>query len=238
MESPQMPRWSGLNGFPTLKRPRWFGRINPTGGVATSTSCQDVCLLSNLPLIGHYYITGGGSKGGVYFEVEVIKMASTISIGTACKPYPVWWRHPGWNRLSYALHLDDYRIFDRPYGGSDYQPFSSDRPKIDGSTIGCGFDLNERSIFFTYEGRRLPDAYRGIYPGVYQTDTIQDPDSNSAVPSEQHYDVYAAIGVSGESDFRVNFGGERFLWEEGNLPHWKVENHFLEDDLPPYNPFQ
>jgi len=233
IKEPQKPRWSGLNSFPTLNQPRWSGNISPKSSgsaVATSCHCQSVCLLSNLPLIGYYYDRSGRSEGGVYYEMKVIKMAGVISIGTTCQPYPTWWRHPGWDRLSYALHLDDYRIFCGPNGGSNYEPLFSNGSEREGCTFGCGFDFKDRGIFFTYEGTRLPDAFRGIYPGVYRTNS--SPNEDSMISSEGTYDVYAAIGVEGESNFEVNFGGQKFLWEEGNQPHWKVENHILGNTSP------
>jgi hypothetical protein len=34
--------------------------------------------------------------------------------------------------------------------------------------------------------------------------------------SRPQYDVFAAIGVSGECEVQVNFGAEVFRWKEGN----------------------
>ena len=78
-------------------------------------------------------------------------------VGTACRPYPEW-RHPGWNRLSAALHLDDFRkFFEDPNGGRDYTPELTEVSEDD--IIGCGYDFTRCSIFYTYNGRRLPDAF-------------------------------------------------------------------------------
>ena len=63
------------------------------------------------------------------------------------------------------------------------------------------------SIFFTYNGMRLEDAFTGVY-----------------VPRIQ-FDVFAAIGVEGECEFDVNFGGDVFRWKEGNEWAWRVEGH-------------
>lgn len=82
MEPPQIPLWSGISAFPALKQPRWSGTVDPTSAhIVTSSYCKSVCLLSNLPLIGHYYNVSSESKGGVYYEVKIMQMAGVISIG-------------------------------------------------------------------------------------------------------------------------------------------------------------
>jgi Ran-binding protein 9/10 len=40
---------------------------------------------------------------------------------------------------------------------------------------------------------------------------------------EKHIDVYAAIGVEGENDIEINFGGSVFRWKDGNDWAWKIE---------------
>lgn len=211
--------------------------------VTTGDKCCDVCLLSNLPILAGLYEIQG--KSGVYYEVAVKKMAGIIALGacsicnicmmcfvhvgmtgTACRPYPDW-RFPGWNRGSAGLHLDDMRkFFEDPNGGRDYHPLLSSFSA--GDFIGCGYDFSASSIFFTYNGQRLPDAFGGVY-----------------VPRTQQ-DVYAAIGVEGSCDFEVNFGGEPFKWKEGNEWAWRVEGHVgrlsatssragaVDDELPSY----
>ena len=69
--------------FPNLTLQRWVGSISRSGDtstVVTSFPCKSVCLLSNLPLMGYYY-SPSERLGGVYYEVEVVRMASVISIG-------------------------------------------------------------------------------------------------------------------------------------------------------------
>ncbi len=67
-------------------------------------------------------------------------------------------------------------------------------------------------MFFTYNGRRLNAAFRGVY-----------------VPREAH-DVYAAIGVGGpgRNEFVVNFGGEGtdrpLRWTAGREWGWSVDH--------------
>ena len=145
--------------------------------------------------------------------------------GTSCRPYPSW-RLPGWNRLSAGLHLDDFRkFFEDPDGGRDYL----DHPPpiiTPGDTIGCGYTFSSGTLFFTYNGQRLPPAFTGIY-----------------LPRKNH-DVFAVVGVEGECEFEVNFGGDGFRWLEGNEWPWRVEGHvgvldgdgdeFPGDELPTY----
>jgi len=127
--------------------------------------------------------------------------------GTACRPYPVW-RLPGWNRMSAGFHLDDFRkFFEDPDGGRDYTS-SSIIPSIHpGDTIGCGYAFHTGTLFYTYNGQRLPPAFTGIY-----------------LPRHAR-DVFAAIGVEGRCRFQVNFGGDTFRWLEGNEWGWRVEGH-------------
>jgi hypothetical protein len=92
-------------------------------------------------------------------------------------------------------------------------------------TVGCGYEFSSGSLFFTYNGVRLPSAFIAYVP-------------------RHHYDVFAAIGVSGECEFKVNFGGDVFRWKEGNEWAWRVEGHLgrlsamhggLDEGLPSYN---
>ncbi|RDX53458.1 hypothetical protein OH76DRAFT_1399366 [Lentinus brumalis] len=215
---PSTPRFRGVihNG----------GEKGPAMGVVrvvTEHDCQDVCILSDLPILAGLYDTRG--RPGVYYEIKIIRMDGVIAVGTACRPYPEW-RLPGWNRLSAGLHLDDCRkFFEDPDGGRNYTP---DLPAVSpGDTVGVGYSWQLGTLFYTHNGRRLPDAFSGLY-----------------LPREMH-DVYAAIGVSGPGvcEFEVNFGGgSDFEWKEGN--NWKVEGHVgmmpggaggADDELPSYS---
>lgn len=154
-----------------------------------------------------------------------------VLLGTACRPYPDF-RLPGWHRLSVGFHLDDLRKFyDDPTGGMDYSvPTRKISP---GDVVGCGLDFTTQAVFFTYNGLRLPDAFGGVY-----------------VPRSA-YDVYAAIGVDGQSKFDVNFGGAPFKWKEANEWSWRIEGQLttrrnaggpsggaqasvIDDELPSY----
>ncbi|KAI0035177.1 hypothetical protein K488DRAFT_76756 [Vararia minispora EC-137] len=189
--------------------------------VVTDKTCKDSCITSDLPVVGALYEHRG--KRGIYFEVRINKMEGTIAVGTACKPYPEF-RLPGWNRQSAGFHLDDMRkFFEDADGGRDYAPHLSVHP---GCTVGCGYDFSTGVIFFTFNGERLPDAFRGLY-----------------LPRSA-CDVYAAIGVEGVNDLEVNFGTATFIWKEGNEWAWRVEGHvgqtiagtsYLGEELPAYS---
>ena len=231
LEYPSTPRFAGKIHQP---RKADSGLIR----VETSPKCQDVCVLSNLPIMAGLYDIKG--KIGIYYEVQINRMDgflaigkdtnrkgifsySPIYLGTACRPYPVW-RLPGWNRLSAGLHLDDFRkFFEDPDGGRDYtDALTRLRP---GDIIGCGFEFQNGVLFYTHNGIRLPPAFSGIY-----------------LPRQKH-DVFAAIGVEGRSDFLVNFGADIFTWKEGNEWAWRVDGHVgriaggpsgADDELPAY----
>ncbi|KAF9459199.1 hypothetical protein BDZ94DRAFT_1268808 [Collybia nuda] len=211
--------------------PRFVGTVQNLGDskggpgivrVQTEAECKDVCLLSDLPILAGLYDTHG--KTGIYYEIYIHRMDGIIAIGTACRPYPAW-RLPGWNRLSAGLHLDDFRkFFEDPDGGRDYTDAVTGINS--GDTIGCGYEFASGTLFFTYNGMRLPPAFTGIY-----------------LPRHNH-DVFAAIGVEGDCDFEVNFGGEYFRWKEGSEWAWRVEGHVgrlgggsgaYDDELPSYS---
>ncbi|KZP27790.1 hypothetical protein FIBSPDRAFT_853321 [Athelia psychrophila] len=196
---------------------------HPAPGIAsvkTTRDCVSTCLFSTCPILPFH--PQGVSQNGVYFEIRnITAMSDAIAIGTVCKPYP-WWRFPGWNRLSVGLHLDDGHTFYAdpdggvaPPGSSPLQaliPTNPDHPneaRVRGKTIGCGIDLRTTGVFFTVDGVRLPDAYRGVYPRA-------ETEVNGGG------DVYAAVGVSGEASFEVNFGSEPFAWGVANGGGWGV----------------
>ncbi|KAI9058533.1 hypothetical protein FKP32DRAFT_1636635 [Trametes sanguinea] len=218
-------------GLEVPSTPRFRGSVHNIGGdskgnlgvvrVVTDKTCQDVTILSDLPILAGLYDVHG--KLGVYYEVKILRMDGLIAVGSACRPYPHW-RLPGWNRLSAGLHLDDFRkFFEDPDGGRDYTPALTRLSP--GDTIGFGYALALGTVFFTHNGARLPDAFTGVY-----------------LPRAAH-DVYAAVGVEGACELEVNFGGDVFRWKEGNEWAWRVEGHVgtlagsasgADDELPSY----
>jgi len=220
LSPPQTNRFLGTINNPATRQEK--SSIAPVVYVETQKECQDVCLLSDLPIIAGLYESKG--KEGVYYEIIIRNMEGFIAIGTTCLPYPQW-RLPGWNRSSAALHLDDFRKFyEDPDGGRDYETPLNLTHISPGDSVGCGYDFNAYSLFFTYNGVRLPSAFTGIYQ-----------------PRHNH-DVFAAIGVSGKCEFEVNFGAEDFRFKPGNEWSWKVDGQMrmtgssgdIDDELPAY----
>ncbi|KAH9851769.1 hypothetical protein C2E23DRAFT_223965 [Lenzites betulinus] len=169
--------------------------------VVTEAAYQDMCMMSDLPILAGLYDNDG--KLGVYYEVKVLRMDGIIAVGTACRPYPISWL-PGWARLSTALHLDDLFKFYADEG-REYTPLLTH--VVPGDTVGLGYSFGMGTVFFTHNGVRLPDAFTGVY-----------------LPHTA-YDVYAAIGVRGACELEVNFGGDTFRWKEGNEWAWRVEGY-------------
>ncbi|PCH39827.1 hypothetical protein WOLCODRAFT_161898 [Wolfiporia cocos MD-104 SS10] len=175
----------------------------------------ELCLLSDLPIIPGLYGTNGSR--GVYYEVTIEQMAGMIAIGTACKPHPMW-RYPGWDRLSVGLHLDDFHIFCQDPGFG--QEYTSRLSSIEsGHTIGCGYRFDNGSVFFTYDGEKLPDVDFDLY---------------RPLDGREPRDVYAAIGAEGENVFEVSFGARPFKWKEGNDRAWMMDSVVGTTMPPPY----
>ena len=130
------------------------------------------------------------------------------------------------------MHLDDFqKFFEDPNGGRHYDNIFLETGIQPGDVIGCGYEFRTASLFYTYNGERLPSAFRGIY-----------------LPRQEH-DVFAAIGVGGPGPNRliVNFGGDDqdhlFRWKPGREWSWLVDGHVgrlfaasssAKDELPTY----
>ncbi|PPQ90262.1 hypothetical protein CVT25_013087 [Psilocybe cyanescens] len=216
IEIPTSPRFVGI-----ILSPNDSKNVSKVVTVQTGRECKDVCIFSSMPIMAGLY--GIQGKTGVYYEICINRMDGIIAIGTACKPYPEW-RLPGWNRMSAGFHLDDFcKFFEDADGGRDY---TNDMKQIrSGDIVGCGYEFQTGSLFFTYNGVQLPPAFTGIY-----------------LPRHAQ-DVFAAIGVEGHCNFQVNFGAELFRWKEGNEWAWRVEGHVgrltgdpsnFDDELPSY----
>ena len=97
-----------------------------------------------------------------------------MRLGTICKPYPDY-RLPWWNRLSAGLHLDDMQKFYEDQGRQAYDqrlpiPLLTGKGKSLSlhhhlPEIGCGYEFNSKSLFYTYNGVRLGAAFCGVPRG-------------------------------------------------------------------------
>ena len=56
----------------------------------------------------------------------------------------------GWEKSSYGYHADDGCVFSSSGTGQQFGPVFTT-----GDIVGCGFNLVERSIFFTKNGIKL-----------------------------------------------------------------------------------
>ncbi|KAJ5950794.1 Ankyrin repeat-containing domain protein [Penicillium vulpinum] len=103
-------------------------------------------------------------KGIFYFEVTITKKSrkNVIGIGFCDEKAPLH-RMLGWDSGSWGFHGDDGKIFagygkGRPYGKGDYSI---------GDTIGCCFDPNQGTTFYTRNGKSLGLAFRGVKGKLY-----------------------------------------------------------------------
>jgi hypothetical protein len=95
-------------------------------------------------------------EGYYFFEVEILSRAPNptafISIGLSNRPYSEM-HHIGWNPGSIGFHSDDGRVFINSYN-SECQV---SKGYTIGSTIGCGYNPLQNTVFFTQDGSRLVD---------------------------------------------------------------------------------
>ena len=75
-------------------------------------------------------------------------------------------RLPGWEKNSYGYHADDGCVFSCSGTGQQYGPTFTT-----GDVVGCGFNLVDRTIFFTKNGISLGIAISDVPVSSIHTHT-------------------------------------------------------------------
>lgn len=98
------------------RTPRFKGRIYNAGGnlkgsggmdvvrVVTEVPCEDVCLMSDLPILAGLYDIHG--KLGVYYEVKVLRMDGLIAVGMFSIEFHLTYITMNDLPCTQALHVD------------------------------------------------------------------------------------------------------------------------------------
>ncbi|KAG0179733.1 Rsp5p-dependent ubiquitination, sorting of cargo proteins at the multivesicular body [Apophysomyces sp. BC1021] len=158
--------------------------------VAARTEIQfmdgECCVQTNLPL--------PKTQEVYYWEAKMFEKpeSTTVAVGLATKPYPSW-RLPGWNRCSVGYFSNDgCRYFSSPFRNKSYGLMFNH-----GDVIGVGYRPHTGTVFFTRNGRKLEDAYRGLRRNFFPT-----------------------IGANGPCQVHVNLGQSGFVFIEANVKKW------------------
>lgn len=108
------------------------------------------------------------SCGVYYYEVKIVSKGRDGYIGIGMSAGGVNLNKlPGWEKSSYGYHADDGCVFSSSGTGQQFGPVFTT-----GDIVGCGFNLVERSIFFTKNGIKLGNAVSDVpanlvlYPSV------------------------------------------------------------------------
>lgn len=108
-----------------------------------------------------------------YFEVFIERLGKgDISVGVANQEYPLN-LHIGWLKRSYGYHDDDgkkYKWKEDSPGTNEGELYGP--PFIQGDTIGCGFDLQTRELYFTKNGGLIGVAFTNVYGILYPSVAI------------------------------------------------------------------
>lgn len=108
------------------------------------------------------------NSGVYYYEVKIVSKGRDGYIGIGMSAGGVNLNKlPGWEKSSYGYHADDGCVFNSSGTGQQFGPVFTT-----GDVIGCGFNLVDRSIFFTKNGIKLGNAVTDVpanlklYPSV------------------------------------------------------------------------
>ena len=122
-----------------------------------------------------------------YFEVTIGDQArgataqplDCVAIGLASHDFPLNGRQPGWDGHSFGYHSDDGRLFH----GSGTRSRAAWSTFTAGDTVGCGFCVVSRQIFYTLNGQYLGVAFTAKAHQVTETQPPCCPCTRSCCPS-------------------------------------------------------
>ncbi|RYH29209.1 hypothetical protein EON65_09335 [archaeon] len=128
-----------------------FNRIASLRGNESGVS---VCAYANICFDTRTNLEASGN----YFEVKMQELGQgDIGVGFADNDtFPVREQMPGWISHSYGYHGDDGKKYGEHSTSGDFPLFEV------GDVIGCGFDKDSRSIFYTRNGVLLGVGFENI----------------------------------------------------------------------------
>ncbi|CAI8038699.1 Ran-binding protein 9 [Geodia barretti] len=139
-------------------------------------------------------------------------------------------RLPGWEKQSYGYHADDGCVFSSSGTGQAYGPTFTT-----GDTVGCGFNLVERSIFYTKNGINIGTAvsevpvscplqlFSLISPlqslSCLTSPSLVQPSLSLSLSPQSSLHLYPTVGLQTPGEIvEANFGESPFVFDfEGLL---------------------
>jgi hypothetical protein len=145
------------------------------------------CVQSNLPLpkINEVY----------YWEAKMFTKpdSTNVAIGLASKPYPSF-RLPGFSKFSVGFFsADGFKAHNYPFTSQSYGPAF-----LQGDVIGVGYRPRSGTVFFTRNGKKLEDAFVGLY----------------------RHNMFPTVGADGAAEIHINLGQAGFVFIEANVKKW------------------
>jgi len=206
----------GKGVIPRLRPTKWTGSMPKTFTLSDDglrvESNQPVTngtlnsLLSNHPVPAeverYYYEVEIARKSGEEGEEVVAPVGIGFCQGRLLSTKKWFPGHPSRTNpraSSWGYHGDDGNLYQE----TQYIPLPPLGQYMMGDTIGCGVDFKENAIFYTRNGKRLPDSRFTEVKGR----------------------LYPAIGLYSVVSTVVNFGADKekkFLWEPANGEDFRV----------------
>eukprot|EP01039_Chlorochromonas_danica_P006368 gene6368-7021_t len=130
--------------------------LNLEASLREDESGTSVCVFANVA----YTIAPDAdlSSSGNYFEITIIRLGrGDIGVGFADeREFPVTEQMPGWISHSYGYHGDDGKKYGTGATIGDWPTFSVR------DVVGCGYNAERKTIFFTINGALLGDGFVNI----------------------------------------------------------------------------